>query len=67
MISWTYTKGSLVGFLIGFLLFLLVSPLTTLVYQDQMWLLVGCIGAGIAIGCATVRQVNRFFERQARR
>lgn len=65
MHNWTYAKGSLVGFLIGFALFLLINPALTLAYHDQFRLLFGCIATCVAIGCAAVTMVNRQLEREA--
>ncbi len=56
--GWSYLKGSVLGFLMGFFLFLLISPVLTLRYHDQIWLLFGCIGTCVAAGCATVRAAS---------
>ena len=65
--GWSYAKGSLLGFLVGFLLFLLISPTLTLKYHDQVWLLFGCMGSGVAAGCGTVRLMNHLIRRRAQR
>ena len=64
MDNWTYGKGSLVGFLMGFILFILVNPALTLAYHDQFWLLLGCIGTCIAASCVAVTMAVRQVERQ---
>jgi hypothetical protein len=53
--KWIYAKGGVLGFLTGFFLFVVASLLLTLVYHDELWLLFGCTGMGIAIGCASAR------------
>jgi CDP-diglyceride synthetase len=55
------------GFIMGFLLFLLVSTMLTLTYHDEFWLLFGCIGVCVAVGSATFGPAIRMFERKAKR
>jgi len=63
--GWSYVKGSLLGFLMGFFLFLFISPALNLTYQIQLWLLFGCLGTCVAAACAAVRLMDHRVKRRA--
>ena len=56
-------KAALVGFLVGAFLFILVSPLWTLSYFEQLWLLLGCTAVGIALSCAAALILSAFAKK----
>jgi hypothetical protein len=57
-----YGKAALIGFLLGALVFVVVSPLAALNYFEQFWLLLGCMSAGVALSCAVALVYNRYVE-----
>lgn len=54
-----YGKAALIGFLLGVLLFVVVSPLAAQSYFGQFWLLIGCIASGVALSCVAAVILNR--------